>query len=232
VTGLAPHRHVHDVAAGWAGMRTGVIHRTGWTMLSGCPIAAEHTPRRAYGVDLRSPGEAAADPVECLPPETLLLPVDVAGVAARLTGTPSAAEYTALNLDTLHGCGDAIAGLVTVVLARLPRPVVLGCSLGKDRTGLVVALLLTLAGADDDEICAQDRLARSSILACPTAVDRYAARRGVSTEELARRCAVDDSPLRTALHTLRTDYGGAAAYLEVHGAPAGLLGLARVALRR
>lgn len=218
---MTGHGHVHDVAAG--GLRPGLVRRTGWTMLAGCPAGTETDTQIGYGIDLRSAGELVADPVDRFPAEVLHLPVDAADAAAHLAGTPGAPAYTALGLVTLAGCGPAIAEVVATVLDRAPEPVVLGCSLGKDRTGIVVAVLLALAGAGDEAISANDRAARAALVACRPAVAAYAARRGVAPAELVRRCSIGDAPVLALLRALRTEHGGPRAYLRRHGVPARLL---------
>ena len=48
-----------------------------------------------------------------------------------------------------------IAAIFTALAAASPGPVLVSCSAGRDRTGMVVALLLDLAGADLDVVAAE-----------------------------------------------------------------------------
>jgi protein tyrosine/serine phosphatase len=45
--------------------------------------------------------------------------------------------------------------IVTALIAAAPGPVLVSCSAGRDRTGMVIALLLDLAGVDRDVIAAE-----------------------------------------------------------------------------
>ena len=144
------------------------------------------------------------------------IPIDVPGVVARLGGRPADEEYSALYAATVDLCGREIVGVVTAV-AGAAGPVALGCSLGKDRTGLVVALLAVLVGVPEAEVLAADVLARRGILGCEAAVRTYAAARGCTVDELVRRCSLDDSALRFTLEHVRVRYGGVEKYLLANG---------------
>lgn len=57
-------------------------------------------------------------------------------------------------LDHLGSPTSPLATVVRVLCAQAGRPVLVHCAAGKDRTGLVVALLLRLLGVRDEEIIA------------------------------------------------------------------------------
>jgi len=126
----------------------------------------------------------------------------------------------------LVDCRASFGAAVTAI-ARAPEGgVLVHCHAGKDRTGLVVALLLTLVGVPDDIIVADYALS-----------DRYL--QPLYDEILA---AIDDPPrrerLRSWLHArpegmqgalaaLDERYDGAASYLRAAGVSADDLARAR-----
>ena len=57
-------------------------------------------------------------------------------------------------LDHLGSAASPLATVVRVLCAQAGRPVLVHCAAGKDRTGLVIALLLRLLGVRDSEIVA------------------------------------------------------------------------------
>jgi protein-tyrosine phosphatase len=84
----------------------------------------------------------------------------------------SSPEQQALEFSLTHlaSTDSALATVVRVVGALAGRPVLVHCAAGKDRTGLVVALLLSLLGVDDDEIVA-DYLRSGSNM--PRIIERF-----------------------------------------------------------
>lgn len=111
-------------------------------------------------VDLRSDSEVASDPPRDLPIEIVHFPVngDQVPVVAEWPSMPEA--YAGL----LGGFAAQFAGAVSTV-ARADGPVVIHCHGGRDRTGLVSALMLRLAGVDLAAIAADH--ARSDVYLAP-----------------------------------------------------------------
>jgi protein-tyrosine phosphatase len=103
-----------------------------------------------YGVqaviDLRSPGEVARRPSPFEPagygPLYLHVPVVDDAFADELAGTPAMPDRYVMILDRRQ---ESVARAVSTI-ARVDGPVVFHCFAGKDRTGLVAAILLSLAG--------------------------------------------------------------------------------------
>ena len=184
----------------------------------------------SYGVrrvlDLRFADELAADP----PRE---LPVEVVHVS--LLGDPDPEWWEELNARTLAE-PDAAAATTVVYLALLERfapnfaralavvaeapdgAVVVHCQGGKDRTGLMVALLLRLAGVPPEDV-ARDYAATTANLA--EVHDAWIAEAD-SDQERRRRTHITASPfeaMRDVLEELEGRYGGAEGYLRAAGVP-------------
>lgn len=103
----------------------------------------------------------------------------------------------------LDRCGANLAAVLHALAWAPPGGVLVHCHSGKDRTGLVVALLLELAGVAEDDIAADyaRTAARLSL-----GQDAAAKSRRLFTE-------VTEDTMRRALAHLRDGYGGAQPYL-------------------
>lgn len=110
-----------------------------------------------------------------------------------------------------------------VLAVALTRPVVVHCAAGKDRTGLVSALTLGVAGVSDEAIVA-DYMATGANMARINerfqTWPRYREHMTVADPELYR---VDETVIRAFLRELHRRYGGARAWAQQHGVPEPLL---------
>lgn len=73
---------------------------------------------------------------------------------APVSDLPPHEQSLALYRDHAGSPSSPVAMAVRVVCGIAGRPVLVHCAMGKDRTGMVVALLLRLLGVDDEEIVA------------------------------------------------------------------------------
>lgn len=113
----------------------------------------------------------------------------------------------------LERCAEACAAAVSAVARAREGGVLVHCQIGRDRTGIVVALLLDLVGVDAETIAADYALSEAAL---QPFFDSYAA--GVDDPE---RLALIDrhrpSPASAMLGTLERlaeRHGGAAGYLR------------------
>jgi len=90
-------------------------------------------------------GPMAATPVSYLNAPLRDLPV---------SDLPPAEQSLHFYLKHLASPASPLATVIRVVSALAGRPVLVHCAAGKDRTGLVTAMLLRLLGVDDEEIVA------------------------------------------------------------------------------
>jgi protein-tyrosine phosphatase len=157
----------------------------------------------ASAIDLRAPDELAAD-----------RPGDAPIPVAHVELAPSNLDWHSVRDGYLDLLERSQARFVEVfdVLARAETPVVVHCQGGRDRTGLVVALLLALAGVDFETIAADHALSEQN---WAPYLDAFYA--GAETEqELERRRRVTAPAGRAVVETLEEverRYGGAGAYL-------------------
>ncbi len=90
------------------------------------------------------------------------------------------------------------------------------CAEGKDRTGIVIALALAIAGVEHDQI-AEDYAASAGYLAPRLSAALAAEVDPAARKRLQRGHATDPGTILTLLDHLESRYGGAASYLGIHG---------------
>lgn len=71
--------------------------------------------------------------------------------------------FSKMYLDTLEVHKTSFRAVLQHILSRPQEPIVFNCTAGKDRTGVMAALVLTLADVPDDEIAADYALSRVGI---------------------------------------------------------------------
>lgn len=103
--------------------------------------------------------------------------------------------------------GEIIKELIKIQLRPRENAALFHCTAGKDRTGFLVYLILSLLGVEEDVILKEYLLTNSFILAYEP---QYATERSV-----ASACnLVDESYLRTAINLIKKDYGTVEKYAE------------------
>jgi protein-tyrosine phosphatase len=111
-------------------------------------------------IDLRTYGEVAAGPsaVDGHVTRTCHVPLFSEAAIGRLPP-----ELTAVYAHMIDRCGRAIARAIGQLCGDGTLPGLIHCTAGKDRTGLVVALILEILGVPDDVIAADYALSSSHI---------------------------------------------------------------------
>lgn len=221
---VGPHL-VHDVTGPWptGGSGDSRLLRSGYAV----PFDAEDVARlRARGMtavlDLRSDHEAGKLP-QALDSEP--------GLACRRTPIGDEASrplpgqcgsLADLYVRHISQNGAALADAVAFVVAPRDGAVLVHCRTGRDRTGLVVALALSLAGWDRESVVAQHAQAAE-------AVAPFVARRRASWLAKGKDVAFFDTmntgavpALHRALDWIADRHGTTADYLADHGASASL----------
>jgi protein-tyrosine phosphatase len=153
----------------------------------------------------------------------------------RIERPPGAVDPSTLTLDQIYAFmldryGTRFAGVLRVIADDAKHPIVFHCAAGKDRTGLVAALLLSLLGVDDETVAADYALSAEHI---DELIDRHRAQAefdGGSVEVDDALLAADASVMRTVLAEMRERYGSAEAYLESYGLEPGAVASLRAAL--
>jgi protein tyrosine/serine phosphatase len=176
-------------------------------------------------VDLRMDEELEADPPAELPVEVVHVNV-VAGAPPDYGKTLDAlsdsvdtpAEKTkVVYLDFLERFGPNFVAAIRAIADAPPGGVVVHCHGGKDRTGLVVAFLLSLAGVSRDEIADDYTVSERNLS------ERHAAweAEAEDEQERERRAQINRCPREAmigVLDELDARYGGVREFLLAQGA--------------
>ncbi len=220
-TGLTNFRDVGGLlTAAGSPTRSGVLYR------SDVPLAGDDVPEGAAVwpprtvVDLRSPGEwrgsahPLADAAEVRRRPVVTDEVDRGAAAGReLPGNADLGAYfTTMYIRWLERRGDAVTAAVAAVLDS-PGPTLVHCAAGRDRTGVVVALLLRAAGVEAGEIVADYRRTEGNIKACMARLARAGALGSVPLDA----DFVTPAAIEAVLGHVDRTYGGVRGWLTMRG---------------
>lgn len=115
-----------------------------------------------------------------------------------------------LNYDFLDYCGEQIIQVIRIMIASATYPILIHCTQGKDRTGLVIAIVLLLCEVPRPLII-QDYVKTQ---------DGLEAQRDIMVQEMAKTgldATFSDAPEHVIVDTLNyldTKYGGAEGYVK------------------
>ena len=96
-------------------------------------------------------------------------------------------------------------------------PAVVNCTVGKDRTGLVVALLLGIAGVSRGDIVRDYMLSDLPTRELRERTVRFAVDTGADEQLVRKLTSIHPSVMESTLDHLETGYGGAAGYARSAG---------------
>lgn len=191
-------------------------------------------------VDLRTNDELAADPPGELPVEVLHIPFfetdtdDWKEVENQLEAvTRSAADVATATRDVymifLEHFDRNVAAAIRAIANAPQGGVVIHCAGGKDRTGLLTALLLHVAGVDVDEIAADYALSEERLR--PRHEEWFADAEGEELERLKRMAQTPAESIKGVFAELERRHGSVEGYLHEAGLTDDELARARARLR-
>ena len=221
------------------GYRTRGGHVTAWRRLyrsSEIHAMTEADAVRARGelgvktvIDLRQPGVAAGDadgPLARPPTRYRNIPLIADGDMPEDSSAPAAA----VPLDYIRRLeqnryGEGIVETLKILGEPEALPAVVHCSAGKDRTGLVVAVLLGVLGVKDEDIVNDYALSARYM---PRLLDHWWENENKTQStryEHLPPYIYDARPetMEHVLDTVKQRYGGMRGYLERHGGDAALV---------
>ncbi|HVC15032.1 MAG TPA: tyrosine-protein phosphatase [Acidimicrobiales bacterium] len=121
-------------------------------------------------------------------------------------------------LDIARRSGDQVARALGIVSRPESHPVIVHCAAGKDRTGVLVAVLLALLGVDDETISEDYAL---SAKAMEGLLRNLLARVPDHEEEIrtvaATMFSATPANIRSLLDGLRDEFGSVEGYVGAHG---------------
>jgi protein-tyrosine phosphatase len=207
----------------------GLLTRQGWEAVVAAGVVRI--------VDLREQIEVDADVPRALDVEVVHVPVFDRmdeqlweAIEEESAAAPSHAAATELvYLRLLDHCRPRFVEALAAV-ATAPGPVVVHCHAGKDRTGIVAALLLRLARVSIDTVA--DDYAYSAVQLQPRHEEWFAnAADDAERARLERIAATPREAMHAVLEALDERYGSAERYLRDGGLPAELVTAARARMR-
>jgi protein-tyrosine phosphatase len=165
-------------------------------------------------VDLRSDDELAREPNPFATIDGVRYehrPLNDPGVTSRISAIEDQTERYRVMLD---GNGQRVAAILNVI-ATSPRAVLFHCFAGRDRTGIVAAILLRLAGVPDDAIVQDYALSDERL---EKRYDEWSKRWTEADKARIERSIVEaETTIRGTLGHLDEKYGGVEPYLLKHG---------------
>lgn len=127
--------------------------------------------------------------------------------------------------NALDHCGPRIAEVIRAIAEAPAGAVLFHCTAGKDRTGIIAAMLLTIAGVPEQTVI--EDYALTATLALPL-LDRLRAaaiERGADPAHMARILASEARTIQSMLDHLDGQHGGIDSYLGRIGIEEQTLGL-------
>lgn len=207
-------RDVGGIAASDGRIRSGVLLRSG--NLAAVTEAGAETLRGHVRriVDLRGDEELLRNPTAVTGVPITRLPLFFGSVSSFFDRDSS--------LDDLyrHMLEQGTAKIVDAVrVIGAGEPTLVHCTVGKDRTGVTVALALSAVGADREAVVA-DYALTESLLPVDLTQKALTALRTRHPNSLHIEALVSKSPapvMRALLGRIDGEFGSAAAYLRAHG---------------
>jgi protein-tyrosine phosphatase len=163
------------------------------------------------------------------------LPIADETRADHVERPPDAPDPAAMTLDQIYVLmldryADRFVRVVRALADEQSHPIVFHCAAGKDRTGIVAALLLSLLGVDDDIIAADYAVTAEHI---DELLERHRAQSEAGDSPVEVSDAFHSAELdvmRRTLRELRRRHGDAVQFLETHGLEPGAVEALRRAL--
>jgi protein-tyrosine phosphatase len=216
VAGAVNLRDVGGLPAGDRRTRHGVLYRSGnLAQLESRGIEDLSRLRLRRIIDLRSDEEVLHAPSPTgIAAEIVRVPLFLGSVASFFENDISLAEmYRRLVDDSADRVVQVVRGIVS------DQPVLVHCTVGKDRTGVAVALTLAAAGVDEEAVIADYARTEGLLPAWRNrgVIERLRALhpRARHLEELATRSPAH--VMKGLLDDLTTRFGSASDYLRASG---------------
>lgn len=214
IEGVNNVRDVGGMPADGGRIRSGVLLRSGQLSAATTAGAVELRRRVSHIVDLRDGEEVAAEPSEIEGPDTTHLPLFLGSVRSFFEADTS---LDGLYLHLLEESAERLVAAIRIIAKG--EPTLIHCTVGKDRTGVTVALALAAVGADREAIIEDYALTESQL---PPERSRriLAYLRDQHPEAVHAAALATQSPapvMRALLEGVDERWGSAAGYLRANG---------------
>lgn len=136
----------------------------------------------------------------------------------------------AVYLLMLDRFRDRFAAVISVLADPSTHPLVFHCAAGKDRTGLVAALVLGVLGVPDDVVATDYALSEQVMSTLMERHRDHAERRGLEPEVAVQHFVAEERAMLGVLAGLRQRHGSVADYLRAAGVTDEAIGALREAM--
>lgn len=130
---------------------------------------------------------------------------------------PSAQDYTHYYLDILTTCSDAFIKALEFIQEHLPNPLVFGCFAGKDRTGLLAALILDCLSVSRKAIIDDFTRSAPELFTCSERFRDKWVKKKESQEDYLVRLNTSSKTMQLLFQELDLSYGGLRNFLIKNG---------------
>jgi hypothetical protein len=218
--------------AGGGRLRRGLLYRISGALVGPADLAHLGTFGLRCVVDLRGAGEdrtgltrwAADDGVAY---HHQPIPVGAVGQVAEILRQAGSSVEAAIAVRRsvyrriVDDYGAALAGAVAHMAHALPAG--FGCAAGKDRTGILAALIQTMLGAAEDDAVADYIALAPDVERLRGLVGGWkdAAEVDLTAPGIDTLLSTSDELMRDSLAHINDRWGGPAAYLQAHGLTTG-----------
>jgi protein-tyrosine phosphatase len=216
-------RDLGGLAASGGSTQFGRLYRSGsWGQLSeGAAAEVMAWANLAFFVDLRTPEEIGRDGQSAareLPGVRIVyLPIRTAINEARTKVRPQARDYGSSYIAMLPGVLGDVARIVRLFMQGGGRPLMFGCSAGKDRTGVISALVLRLAGVARREVSKDYALSARMLRSDLDLNEKAWLRKGLTRADYAARLECRRDAMDMFLAVLSERYSSAEALRSAVG---------------
>ena len=160
---------------------------------------------------------------------------EVAYVHLPMLAPHIVSQHRAESLEELYkllidSCGAQVGDVITELGDRGGFPAIVHCSAGKDRTGVVMALLLELVRVTRDQIVEDYALTKRYVTPLYEELRHAAAQIGHDLGRLESMLGCNRKAIREALEYVDSRYGGVGEYVRSLGVDEGTLARLRSAL--
>lgn len=214
IPGVANLRDVGGMPAGQERIRSGMLLRSGQLAALTPQGSAALRARVQQVIDLRDDEEVRAEPSALTEVETARIPLFLGSVGSFFEQDM---DLAGMYRHLIDDAADRLAEAVRIIAAG--RPTLVHCTVGKDRTGVTVALALSAVGADRDAVVADYALTASLLPAERNrAVVQYLRANLPDARNAVQLATQSPAPVMAQLlEHIDAHYGSAAEYLRSAG---------------
>lgn len=186
------------IASG-ARTRRGFLYRGGATRPS-FPSGGSRKFRPATYVDLRTENEATLNAWSTFPVQAdtkrVCCPIHVPKFSETLGANPEPSVYTQAYIRIAKEAATQVSDALQAI-ASVHWPLIFGCSLGKDRTGIISALILHHCGASPIDIANDHALSARQLRREASNLVSDRQRKGLTPQAYERRlCATSEAMIK------------------------------------